>query len=318
MAWQGVALLPFIDQTRLLAALASKEDQLTEDEHRRNRWGDNRLFIADGNDLYEGFCDLYGLNASSKPLSLDPRTSRGITGSILSDPSCIPHSALETPLPNIEECPDISPNLTLSVRYFFPRQAHAHRSILLNGYRPPAAVLNESDKDWVRRGGGGGRQGGGNRGPPGRNGPGGPPMNGGPGIRMGERLPAKPMPYSNGHGGPSNGYGGPTSYAPPPPSNGYPSYPPQNSHAPSGYGQYPPQAAYGQGGHYPPPPPTYGGGSYAYPPPPVARSYPPPPNPYGPPESYGYGANAPGGARYPPPPVPPQQYGRGPPPPRRY
>ena len=59
MAWQGVALLPFIDQHRLLAALASKVDLLTDDEKRRNKWGDNIMFVAEENQLYESFCQLY-------------------------------------------------------------------------------------------------------------------------------------------------------------------------------------------------------------------------------------------------------------------
>lgn len=66
MSWQGVALLPFIDQHRLLSALASKEGELTEDEKRRNRWGDNVIFIGEGNLLYDAFCDLYGLKATNK------------------------------------------------------------------------------------------------------------------------------------------------------------------------------------------------------------------------------------------------------------
>ena len=66
MAWQGVALLPFIDQHRLLAALKSKEEELTDDEKRRNRWGDNVLFISEGSRLYEAFCGLYTLKAQNK------------------------------------------------------------------------------------------------------------------------------------------------------------------------------------------------------------------------------------------------------------
>ena len=66
MQWQGVALLPFIDQHRLLSALASKEGELTEDEKRRNRWGDNVIFVGEGSMLYDAFCGLYGLKASSK------------------------------------------------------------------------------------------------------------------------------------------------------------------------------------------------------------------------------------------------------------
>ncbi len=66
MAWQGVALLPFIDQHRLIAALDSKEDQLNEEEKRRNKWGDNVMFISEGSQLYDPFCSLYTLQAGAK------------------------------------------------------------------------------------------------------------------------------------------------------------------------------------------------------------------------------------------------------------
>jgi len=66
MAWQGVALLPFIDQHRLLTALNSKEDDLTEDERRRNRWGDNVMFISEASRLYDPCCALYTLKAVTK------------------------------------------------------------------------------------------------------------------------------------------------------------------------------------------------------------------------------------------------------------
>ena len=66
MAWQGVALLPFIDQDRLLDALKSKEEELNEEEKRRNRWGDNVMLIAEGNQLFDPFCSLYTLKAVAK------------------------------------------------------------------------------------------------------------------------------------------------------------------------------------------------------------------------------------------------------------
>jgi len=66
MVWQGVALLPFIDEKRLLKALKSKEPELTDIEKRRNRWGDNVMFIGDHNALYEPFCGLYTLKPATK------------------------------------------------------------------------------------------------------------------------------------------------------------------------------------------------------------------------------------------------------------
>jgi 5'-3' exoribonuclease 2 len=59
MTWQGVALLPFIDPDRLLAAMATRYPQLTDDERRRNHWGNNLMLLADGNGLYDLFCGLY-------------------------------------------------------------------------------------------------------------------------------------------------------------------------------------------------------------------------------------------------------------------
>lgn len=67
MAWQGVALLPFIDQDRLLAALESRRAELTEEENRRNERGKDVLFVARDNRLYEQLCEqLYGKKKGDK------------------------------------------------------------------------------------------------------------------------------------------------------------------------------------------------------------------------------------------------------------
>jgi 5'-3' exonuclease len=60
MAWQGVALLPFIDQQRLLEAMAIDYPKLTEDQVRRNAWGNDVLFVSDEHSLYPFFESLYG------------------------------------------------------------------------------------------------------------------------------------------------------------------------------------------------------------------------------------------------------------------
>jgi 5'-3' exoribonuclease 2 len=60
MLWQGVALLPFIDEKRLLDAMAEHYPKLTEDEVRRNSWGHDVMFIADEHSMYPFFEGLYG------------------------------------------------------------------------------------------------------------------------------------------------------------------------------------------------------------------------------------------------------------------
>ena len=59
MLWQGVALLPFIDQERLLAALAKRYSKLSEDEVRRNTSGKEVIFVNEDNPFYNQICSLY-------------------------------------------------------------------------------------------------------------------------------------------------------------------------------------------------------------------------------------------------------------------
>lgn len=59
MLWQGVALLPFIDEKRLLGAMAKKYPELTEDEHRRNAFGKDVTFVNEDHPLYDQISSLY-------------------------------------------------------------------------------------------------------------------------------------------------------------------------------------------------------------------------------------------------------------------
>lgn len=60
MAWQGVALLPFIDEKRLLDAMAKEYPNLTEEEVKRNQWGNNVIFASDEHPVYPFYEGLYG------------------------------------------------------------------------------------------------------------------------------------------------------------------------------------------------------------------------------------------------------------------
>lgn len=63
-AWQGVALLPFIDEKRLLSAMALHDSQLTDFEKALNETGNEVIHIGQNHPLYESLCDLYGVNNS--------------------------------------------------------------------------------------------------------------------------------------------------------------------------------------------------------------------------------------------------------------
>ena len=50
---EGVALLPFIDEQRLLAAMKPLYNELNEEERIRNEFGNDLLFVAVENKLYD-------------------------------------------------------------------------------------------------------------------------------------------------------------------------------------------------------------------------------------------------------------------------
>ena len=71
MAWQGVAILPFIDQVQLLGAMAIDYPNLSEEENNRNnRWGNNVIYISDAHSLYPFYEALYGKRKSQEVSSL--------------------------------------------------------------------------------------------------------------------------------------------------------------------------------------------------------------------------------------------------------
>ncbi|KAJ3035692.1 5'-3' exoribonuclease 2, partial [Rhizophlyctis rosea] len=119
-AWQGVALLPFIDEQRLLQALTPLYSRMTPEEQMRNEKGNEVLVVGSGHLLFEPFCALFGKRSSDKPVPIDPKLSQRMLGSVLPDPeACIPGSTFESPLSHLG-LPDITDNRSLSVIYFMP------------------------------------------------------------------------------------------------------------------------------------------------------------------------------------------------------
>ncbi|KAK4781360.1 hypothetical protein SAY86_015462 [Trapa natans] len=137
-AWQGIAKLPFIDETRLLAEVAKIEHTLTEEEARRNSVMFDMLFLSSSHPL--SVC-IYSLDNRIKQLPiaaradvkepLKPELSGGMNGYIspcAGDP-CPPF--FRSPVIDME---DIMNNEVLCVIYKLPG-LHKHIA------RPPAGVI---------------------------------------------------------------------------------------------------------------------------------------------------------------------------------
>ena len=89
-AWQGVALLPFVDEQRLLSTLRPLYADLTPHEAERNSFGYDRLFVHKSHPLYDYMLNLYSASRKSDvPEPLDPDLSGGFQGLVWCDELCI-------------------------------------------------------------------------------------------------------------------------------------------------------------------------------------------------------------------------------------
>ncbi|KAH6971880.1 hypothetical protein BKA56DRAFT_677938 [Ilyonectria sp. MPI-CAGE-AT-0026] len=224
-AWQGVALLPFIDMPRLLSAVQSKYPLLSPEDSARNEMGKVVLILSDGHEsLYDDISTKFYSKRQGEPkFKLNPKNSDGLSGKVEKQDGYVPHGALKYPLER-RSLPDLEYDRSLVVNYEFPQTSHTHKSMLLRGVQLPRPALSHSDIEVLRgKSNRGGRSYGGA--PLGRQGQG---IHYGPGGGRGNQF-----------GRPQNGYGRQDGYRPP--------------HAP-GTGPPPPGAA-GFGVGLPPPPP---------------------------------------------------------------
>ncbi|KAK7980759.1 hypothetical protein PG989_013216 [Apiospora arundinis] len=280
MAWQGVALLPFIDMPRLLAAAEKKYPLLSPEDRARNEPGKDVLLLSEANqELYDDVIGNFYSKKQGDPIyTLDPKASQGLSGVIEKMPEYLPHCALEYPLER-KAFPDLDDDRSLTVHYEMPKSSHTHKSMLLPGAKLPTPALNNSDieelKGKMRNSGrshGGAPFGRGGYGGRGRG------MHYGPDSRGGRQDRPRNNGYGNGHGhqqqgsnpfpAPPPGWVPPGWIPPPPGQAGFGAgLPPPPPGAYGGNYQQPQGGQYGYQGGYqaPPPPPGYGG--YNQPPP---------------------------------------------------
>ncbi|KAJ8607247.1 hypothetical protein MRB53_040433 [Persea americana] len=95
-AWQGVVLLPFIDQARLLEACDKGYKLLTEEESRRNAKGHDQLIFSESNQNLYNFIiqKLYSKKAGKDKAHLDMTASGGLGGTVEKDPAYTPNASI--------------------------------------------------------------------------------------------------------------------------------------------------------------------------------------------------------------------------------
>ncbi|XP_071484047.1 5'-3' exoribonuclease 2-like [Diadema antillarum] len=109
-AWQGVALLPFVDERRLLTTLGKVYDNLTPVERKRNSNGPDRLFVGQHHPLFNFLRELYltdTLKEVEPHVDLCPSLSHGVRGKVGSDEYVtMPGKLHKSPVPVLEDIPD--------------------------------------------------------------------------------------------------------------------------------------------------------------------------------------------------------------------
>ncbi|CAF3304786.1 unnamed protein product [Rotaria socialis] len=151
--WQGVALLPFVDEQRLHRTLAHVYSTLTDEERKRNKRDYSRLYIHSSNSCYDYLKQSYiqGKNKirRKQPLFIPTTLNGGMAGRIWSDDGDkikLIGEKITAPLPN---CEDILDNQVISVKYrdLSFDDDYKFEAKLLGNVSMPKAILKSQNYD---------------------------------------------------------------------------------------------------------------------------------------------------------------------------
>ena len=144
--WKAIALLPFIDEKRLLTAMGTKYPELTQAEHDRNAVGYEALLVADQHPLYDTMAmEFYSKKAKdAKEVKLVTRTGR-LAGHIVKNEDFLPHMDLRGPAEDIKLEPNVNDDRSMNVHFIMPPATHVHKSMLFPGVKMPEAALDKTD-----------------------------------------------------------------------------------------------------------------------------------------------------------------------------
>lgn len=153
-SWQGISLLPFIDEKRLLENVRAQYPKLSEAERSRNVRNEAILLISNKNLHYEKFAKKLYKEASEETELIFRHFKTGLSGIISKDVEGFTlNSKLACPVES-ESLPELSTNLFLKVLYRLSPLPSKNKSLLLNGYIPPKQVLDQYDIEKIRYKGG--------------------------------------------------------------------------------------------------------------------------------------------------------------------
>ncbi|XP_030052083.1 5'-3' exoribonuclease 2 isoform X2 [Microcaecilia unicolor] len=131
-AWQGVALLPFVDERRLRAALEEVYPDLTPDEIRRNSLGGDHVFVGKSHPVHDFILELYESD-TQEPADLPPELCHGIQGELQTDEGAVlPNKTVYSPVPMLR---DLNQNSVISIKFKDPQyqEGYVFKAVFLSG-----------------------------------------------------------------------------------------------------------------------------------------------------------------------------------------
>ncbi|EDW66477.2 5'-3' exoribonuclease 2 homolog isoform X1 [Drosophila virilis] len=145
-AWQGVALLPFVDENRLFKALIPLHSHLTDEEVKRNKRGENNLYVSKFSPHFKTVQKLYQPAYKSQ---LDcPISFNGMCGTIsISDLNTALNDQLKSPIPGL---PDIIKNEVVTAVFKDPKYDENFTFLakrLPNAVDPPQVIQSDNNKN---------------------------------------------------------------------------------------------------------------------------------------------------------------------------
>ncbi|KAH8333486.1 hypothetical protein KR059_000230 [Drosophila kikkawai] len=140
-AWQGVALLPFVDEKRLFKALVPYYEQLTGEEVRRNKRGENYLYISTSSPHYNKVQKLTQKSTEDEFNAISFSGMRGTLGK--SELNTDIRGCLKSPISGL---PDINENTIVTTTFRDPEYDDDYifeAKRLPNAVDPPQVLPSE-------------------------------------------------------------------------------------------------------------------------------------------------------------------------------